>query len=145
MEEELVGGSSSVKKESSEDATLFSVFLHEMFPVYLHYGMTYEQYWNENCSLAEDYRVAHELKMQEENQQLWAQGFYIYHALLDVAPAYSLKLKANKVEPYLAEPIPLSEKEKRKQDERQTGQMIADYMNSFMAIHNKKGGDEECL
>jgi hypothetical protein len=137
MEQELVGDLAP-QKESSREVTLFSNFLHEIFPMYLHYGMTYQQFWHETCSLAEDYRKAHEFEMQEKNQQLWYQGAYIYGALCAVAPLYSLKTKSSKAEPYFAEPFPLTDEEKQMQDQRKQGEALAQYMNSFMAQLNKE-------
>lgn len=132
----MVGEPCSENKESSREVTLFSTFLQDAFPLYLFYGMTYEQFWCEDCSLADYYRKAYELRRAEENQKLWLQGVYFYVALCDVAPLYSWK--PQKPQDYLSEPIPLSEKEKEKQDERKQSEAIKEYMNTFMVQFNKE-------
>ena len=138
MEQELVGSSCSVK-ESSREVTLFS-YLQEICPYFMHYGMTYEQFWYEDCELANYYQKMYEIKRAEENQKLWLQGAYFYIALCDVAPLYSLKPRSP--EKYLSEPFPLSDKEARERDEREQGERLAEYMNTFMANFNKKEGEK---
>lgn len=53
----------------------------EVFPFYLLYGMTYEQFWHGAPELCEHYRTLHRLKMEQMNQQLWMQGLYNFAAL----------------------------------------------------------------
>ena len=125
-------------KESSREVTLFSVYLDEAFPYALLWGMTPQQYWYEDCSLATAYRKKYDLERQSENQRLWWQGAYFYCALCNVAPLYSWK-PHNPID-YLKEPIPLTDKEKKEQDERKQGEALAEYMNTFMTNFNKGGG-----
>ena len=138
MEQELEIDTPCSSKESSREVTLFSVYLDELFPYALMWGMTPSQYWYEDSSLASAYRDKFDLERKLENQKLWYQGAYIYAALCQVAPLYSLK--PQKPEPYLTEPFPLSDKEQREMDERKRGEEIAEYMNTYMANLNKKEG-----
>lgn len=92
---------------------------HNQFPYYLAIGMSYDQYWNCDCCLARDYRKAHELEIQERNQELWIQGAYIYEALIDVAPILqAFAKKGTKPTPYPSEPYALTKKEARERKER---------------------------
>jgi hypothetical protein len=81
--------------------------------------MTYEQFWEGQPSLAVAYRKAHDLKQQRRNVEAWRQGFYIYNAIgafAEILPAFPKK--GAKVQPYLEEPLPLSEEEARERAER---------------------------
>ena len=95
---------------------------YEHLPFYLSIGMTFEQYWYEDCLLAKYYRKAHELKQKRRNQELWLQGAYFYEALTDVAPMlHAFAKKGTKATPYVAEPFALTSKEvieRRKREEK---------------------------
>lgn len=97
----------------------YSEQFYKHLPFYLAIGMTYDQYWNEDCTLVKYYREAHELKRREKNQELWMQGMYIYEALCEVAPVLrAFAKKGTKPLPYVSEPYPLSRKEIREREER---------------------------
>lgn len=61
---------------------------YSYLPFYLSIGMTYEQYWNEDCCLVKYYRKAYKLKKERDNEKMWLQGMYIYDALCDVSPIF---------------------------------------------------------
>ena len=77
------------------------------FPFYLSIGMTYDQYWNDDCLLVKYYRKAHELANDRRNQELWLQGMYIYDALCCVVPV----LRGAKPTPYPEKPYPITREE----------------------------------
>lgn len=82
--------------------------------------MTYEQYWDKDCTLVKAYRDAHRQKQQWRNQELWLQGFYFYEAMCNVAPVLcAFPKKGAKPVPYLAEPYALTAKEQRERKERE--------------------------
>ena len=92
----------------------------EAFPFYLSIGMTEEQYWDGDCTLARDYRKAHELRLKRENEAMWRNGAYIYRIIADMAPLYRT-FKPSKPRPYLDEPIdfwPDTSKEKEREAEK---------------------------
>lgn len=123
-------------KEGVNDTLLLSYF-DELFPTYLLYGMTYEQYWEQDCELAVFYRKKHDLEITEYNQKIWLQGAYIYNVLCSVAPLYN-SLKPQEPKPYIKEPFPLNEQEKQVQEERENSEKIKEYMMSFMTKFNKE-------
>ena len=53
----------------------------DVFPYYLAWGMTAEAFWDGDCHLVKAYRRAHEISIEEKNQELWMQGMYIYEAV----------------------------------------------------------------
>lgn len=44
-------------------------------------GMTWEQFWEQDCFLVKAYRKAWEIRQEHENQMAWLYGMYIYDAL----------------------------------------------------------------
>lgn len=92
---------------------------YEHLPYYLSIGMTYDQFWNDDCMLTRYYRKAHQMKQKRRNQELWLQGAYIYEVLTDVAPVlHAFAKKGTKATPYLAEPFALTNEEVRERKER---------------------------
>lgn len=128
MGSELVGNSTPFtgsEKANGENLTPpFSTYtekFYKVFPFYLAIGMTYDQFWNDDCLLAKYYREAYELKKKLKNEELWLQGMYFYEALCDVSPVLNaFAKKGTKPLKYPTEPYPLNEKEivDRKEAER---------------------------
>jgi len=81
----------------------------DAFPYYLSIGMTYDQYWECNPYLVEDYRKAHKLQIEQRNQELWLQGLYIYDAF-GVVLANAFSSKGSKKQSYIEKPIELFKK-----------------------------------
>lgn len=90
---------------------------NEAFPQYLAIGMTYDEYWHGDPSLARAYRKAYAMRRDERNWELWMQGMYVYTALLCVAPVMRAFTKGH-VEPgkYPDEPFPITEQQARDQE-----------------------------
>ncbi len=120
----------------------------KVFPYYLSIGMTYDQYWNDDCLLVKYYREAHEVQQQRENKRLWMQGAYFYDALCAVSPVLHAFAKQNtKPHPYLKEPYPLTQKEtkaseeaKRKADRQRAKAMFGAWASGLdLPKHKSKG------
>lgn len=82
---------------------------YDYFPYYLSMGMTYDQYWNDDCLLTKYYRKADEMSLKKKNQEMWLQGMYFYDALCKVSPILHAFAKSG-VEPvpYPSEPYSLT-------------------------------------
>ena len=131
---ELVTGSPSQEgdgptKESVPHLSYTEQF-YQQLQFYLAIGMTWDQYWNEDCMLVKYYREAYKLRRKERNHDLWLQGLYIYHALCDASPLFRFSTKSQKAEPYLNEPIAITQEEVRERQER-------DERNRFMKMKEK--------
>lgn len=115
---------------------------YEVFPYYLSIGMTPEQYWDGDPSLAKYYRQADELAQKRKNQDLWLQGMYIYEALCDVAPILqAFAKKGTKATPYPDHPYSLTVKEREAENklrEKQEREKARRYMEAQMAKLNKR-------
>jgi len=82
--------------------------------------MTYDQFWNQDCSLVKAYRKADELRRKRINEEAWLQGAYIYNALCCVSPVlHAFAKNGTKPEPYMEKPIPITEEDQRIREEEE--------------------------
>lgn len=94
------------------------------FPIYLFYGMTPDEYWHGDPSLAYAYREAYKEKQKQKNFDAWLSGRYIYDAIIAVSPIFNpFAKKGTKPLDYTKEPYPLFDDEKIEKQEvkRKTG------------------------
>lgn len=77
--------------------------------------MPYDLFWHGDVFAVRDYAKADEIKKNRKNQELYLQGYYIYEALVRVAPALHAFSKKPEPMPYLDNVIPLSKKEQEEQ------------------------------
>lgn len=118
---------------------------YEVFPYYLSIGMTYEQFWDGDPTLAKYYREAEEIRNEKKNQELWLQGLYVYEAICDVSPILqAMAKKGTKPKPYTEQPYALTERQRRK-EVREKELALANkgkkFMEMFMKNNNKKFGE----
>ena len=83
--------SRSISKEIGEEGSrVESVSLTQIFeeqcPIYMSYGMTYDEFWYGSPYRAKFYREAKKLSIKQKDEELWMQGVYIYDALCRVSP-----------------------------------------------------------
>lgn len=82
-------------------------------PLYMSYGMTYDEFWNGNSYVCRYYRDAYELKKKAKDEELWMQGLYIYDALGRMSPImHAFPKKGSKPLPYPDRPYTQSTKYK---------------------------------
>lgn len=131
------GGSSAAAPLST-----YTDKFNELFPHYLSFGMTEEQYWDRDSTLVVAYRKAEELKTNRKNQEMWLQGAYFYEALCRVSPIlHAFAKKGVKPVPYLSEAYALNEKQMElrvKEHAKGVYDKGKRMMEGFMASHNKK-------
>lgn len=146
----MVSSSPSATEEGGRDGSSSSLTytesFWERFPYYLSIGMTYEQYWDGDCTLVKYYRQAEELRNERRNQELWLQGMYIYEALCDVSPVlHAFAKKGTKPNPYSSKPYAISEKqirEEREEKERKLAEKGKRFMEALMQSTNKRFGEQ---
>ena len=77
---------------------------YQQFPYYLSIGMTAEQYWDDDATLAYYYRKAEELRKERRNEEFWLQGMYVYDAISRLTPVlHAFAKKGTKPQPYVEE------------------------------------------
>ena len=143
----MVSGSLSATMEGSErngslPFVTYTERFHEQFPYYLSIGMTPEQYWDGDPTLARAYRKADELRMERKNQELWLQGMYIYEAICDASPIlHDFAKKGTKPHPYVDKPYPITEKQHKRNEvdkEKAKFDKGKKLMEAFMKANNSR-------
>lgn len=79
METELSGDSVS-NDDTPQDFTL-GKYLDTICPYFMHYGMSWDEFWNESIDRLHGYWQAHQFAVEQRNQELWLQGLYIQSAV----------------------------------------------------------------
>lgn len=127
-----MGNSGLITKE--DKSKVESISLKETFekvcPIYMSYGMTYDEFWHGEPYRAMFYREAHKLKVRQKDEELWIQGMYIYEALCEVSPIlHAFSKKGTKPLPYAERPYMSSvssvKTEEEKQKEIENARLIA--------------------
>ena len=93
----------------------------EAFPYYWSIGLSPEDYWHGDPWLTVAARRKREIEIEQNNQELWLQGRYIYEGFSAVINAFSWGLdggKGTKPEGYRDYPIPITKKEKEQEKQR---------------------------
>lgn len=98
--------------DCSQSEEVEHVFLTDQFkkccPFFISIGMTYEQFWYDDPTIANDYLKAFTLKEKREAEKAkwitWEQGLYVYEAICDVAPILRAFSKSTKPLPYPKKP-----------------------------------------
>lgn len=99
-------------------------------------GMSYEDFWHGDVSMAKAYRCAKELQDKRKNQELWLQGRYIYDAICAAAPLlrFTFSKSPVKASPYLEEPYPVTAAEASEKEER-TAKMKQERLKAEFAAY----------
>ena len=146
MDGKLVSGSLSAPEGSERDSSLpfvtYTERFYEQFSYYLSIGMTAEQYWDGDPSLAKYYRKAEEMRIERRNQEMWLQGMYVYEAICDASPLFQAFAKRGvRAHPYSDKPYSITEKQKERNDlakEKAVSDKGKRIMEAFMKSHNNK-------
>jgi hypothetical protein len=144
VEGELLSSSSADSDDKSESDKTYTEVFRESIPFYLNAGMTPEQFWDGDVELARDFRIAYWQRIEQQNEMLWLQGYYMYTALGAIMPATSVKFKAKQFDKYLEEPIPITKQAIKKSEERKAEKQMQknlNFMLMFAGAHNSKNKD----
>ena len=90
--------------------------------------MTYEQFWYGDVDMVIAFRKAHELKIEARNQEMYMQGLYNYRAVSSAVQIFAWGLgggKGQKPDEYIKHPIPITEREKKADEERKRQHTLA--------------------
>lgn len=144
MDSELVTGSESKGRNGTDHSSLptsYTTYFDQLCPYYINAGMTYDQFWNDDPMIAKAYRKAHDMKLEEENFELWLQGKYIYDALCCVSPIFRAFSKAKKPIDYHDQPFALKteySEVRQKQKETESDHKAREMMEAFATKFNQK-------
>lgn len=118
-----MGSNRLIAKEKSKqvEGTSLTELFEELCPIFMSYGMSYDEYWHSSPYRAKFYLEAHKLKIRQKDEEMWMQGMYIYEALCDVSPIlHAFSKKGTKPLPYSKRPYMSNINElKTQQDKKQ--------------------------
>ena len=112
-------------------------YLNELGAYGISIGMSAKEYWEDDPKYILNFIKAEEIRQRKRNNELWLQGFYVYNAIGNLVPILNPFSKEHKARPYMKEPIPLTEEEKKEQEYRKEQRIIA-YFDSL--VGKKLGG-----
>ena len=98
----------------------------KMCPLYLHYGMTWDQYWHGDPWMVVAYAEAHDLWRRQRNEEMWMQGLYVHNAFA-VVLSNAFAQKGSIPKKYVEKPIdffPKTEEEIEAEEERELRKMV---------------------
>lgn len=114
------------KDEPKVEDTSLTYFFEKLCPVYMSYGMSYDEFWYKSPYRARFYLEAQKRKIKQQDEYMWVQGMYIYEALCKVSPVlHAFSKKGIKPLPYSEKPYLRdnddlqSEEEKKKKEENE--------------------------
>ena len=107
--------------KSKVESISFTKTFEELCPIYMSFGMTYDEYWNDEAYKCKFYREYHKLRVKQKDEEFWQQGMYIYEVLCNVSPIlHAFSKNGTKPLPYSSKPyLAQAELDKKKEDEEQ--------------------------
>ena len=102
--------------EDSKKMSMSEIFW-EAYPAYLTMGMSSDEYWNGDARACRAYRKKREEELKLQDEMLWRQGAYVYHAMICVAPYFN-SIKPQKPEEYIEPFSHREDEDKRKAAEQ---------------------------
>lgn len=101
-----------------------------MCPIYMTFGMTYEQYWHGDPCAVIAYREAFKLKRRMENENMWLQGLYFCNALESVIGTAFGKKRIK----YIQEPLDIypKTKEEVEMENAEKKKKLIEYLNGMI-------------
>lgn len=136
-----MGSSRFVSEDKSkvESASLTETF-EEACPIYMSYGMSYNDFWFGPAYMTQFYRDANKLRIRQQDENNWMIGMYVYEAVLDCAPVlHAFSKKGTKPLPYVEKPLledrfrEKTEVEKEREKENERLKAIIRFNNWFNA------------
>lgn len=127
-----MGSSRLISKEdkSKVESTSLKQTFEEACPIYMSFGMSYDEFWHGDAYRTKFYRDYHKLKVKQKDEEMWIQGMYIYEALCKVSPIlHAFSKKGTKPLPYTDKPYMSSmsklQTEQEKEQEKENARLIA--------------------
>lgn len=100
-----------LEEELSTQNKSYTEIFREVLPFYLSIGMTVDQFYNDDVTLANTYRKAYDIKNERDNSQLWLQGMYIYDAIATSIYNAFCRKAGQQAATYTSKPYPINQKQ----------------------------------
>ena len=141
MDGELVNSEPSDEVDGGGSGRPFDIvkLLNEQCPIYMSYGMSYEEYWDGDNEAPRHYRELARMNVKERDHQAWLTASYVYAALTRVYPLFN-PLAKDKPEPFLERPYTYEEDVPRATQEEEDKKQMEAWRAYMLA---QMGGDED--
>ena len=116
----------------------------EQCPVYMMYGMTYEQFWYDDPWIAKSFQQYYLLKQRKRNEEMWIQGAYICNAVTIAISNCFSKTKKD----YMKEPLDIypktdaEERDEIRMERKKLVQQLSMLSRNFKRKEQRKGADQ---
>lgn len=110
--------------ENSTTPLTIREYFEKLLTYALFVGMSYDLYWYGDPFALKNFIDAYEMKLQQDNQKLWLEGYYVYNAVGCLVPVLNPFSKEHKAKRYLEQPIPITQKEIDKLEEARVNKII---------------------
>ena len=124
-----MGSSGLIFEDKPEvEYTSLTVLFERACPIYMSYGMSYDEFWYGGADIVKMYREANKLKLKQQDENNWMIGMYVYEAILDCSPIlHPFSKRGTKPLPYAEKPylmdklndVVVSEREKKITEQQQ--------------------------
>lgn len=114
-------------------------------PIYMVYGMTYDQYWNGDVSAHRMFRRAAKLRKKQVNEDAWLQGAYIYEALCAASSLFR-GMKPSRPQSYRDKPYDVFEEDRKRREEEERRahyEKMREKVAAFAKAYNEKRHERE--
>ena len=126
---------SSEEKSKVESTSLTELF-EKACPIYMSYGMTYNEFWYGPAYIVKFYREAYNLRLRQQDENNWMLGMYVYEAILDCSPVlHAFSKKNTKPLPYAEKPY-LFDKLEKKTEEQKENDVEAERLKAIIHFNN---------
>ena len=148
-----MGSSGLIFEDKSKvEVTSLTELFEKQCPIYMSYGMTYDEFWYGEAYRAKFYRECHHIKVKQKDEELWLQGMYVYEALCKVSPIlHAFSKKGTQPLQYSSKPymstLSIEKTAVDKEREEKNAQLIArlhfeNWARSMKKKFEKKQGGE---
>ena len=102
------------------ESTSLTKLFEKACPIYMSYGMSYNDFWYGPAFMTTFYKDAHKLKVRQQDENNWMLGMYVYEAILDCSPIlHAFSKKGTKPLPYPEKPYLMDKFEEKTQAEKE--------------------------
>jgi len=107
-----------LEEELSTQNKSYTEIFKEVLPFYISIGMSIDQFYNQDVTLATVYRKAYDIKNERDNNQLWLQGMYIYDAISTSIYNAFCRKAGQQAASYISKPYPINQKQLEEDHEK---------------------------
>lgn len=139
-------GDNIEESNKKEKLSSYTEVFEKQCPFFMSIGMSYQEFWYEDCWIANYYLKAYTIKKDQINEQLWLQGMYVFEAILCASPVlHAFSKKGTKPLPYADKPFLLDKivpREKTQEEierdrENERLKAMIHFNNVFRAMEQK--------